>query len=154
MRGYTTSEDIMSKSDTLEADLLNFLYRTSTSFAGATGATKPANRWLALHSADPTDAAAANELSGGGYARVAIPVADASWSAPAANGATTRISNAGTISFAETTGSAGTATYFSLRDAATAGNILHHGALGASRALTAAGIILTFAPGTITIDEG
>ncbi len=144
----------MSKSDALEGELLSFLYRTTTTLAGATGATKPANRYLAIFSADPTDAGSGAEITGNGIVRVAIPVADASWAAPATNGAAMRISNATVLAFPETTGNAGTATHIGIVTSASgAFTLLHHAVMTTARALTSAGITLSFPIGSITIDE-
>jgi len=144
-----------SKSDALEADILNFLYRTATTLAGATGATKPANRWLATFSADPTDAGSGAEITTFGVARVAIPVADASWSAPAVNGTNYRITNASQISVGPTTGNAGIATHWGLVTSASgAFTLLHHGNFDTSVDLSASGRTLTIAAGALAIDEG
>lgn len=144
----------MSKSDALEADVLNTTYRGQLTFAGATVSAQPANRFMALFSADPTDAGTGAEITLGGITRVAVANAATSWGAPAANGAAMRISNSATITFPETTGNAGTATHWGFLTAATGGTLLHHGAMATSRALTSAGITLSFPAGSVTIDEG
>ena len=129
------------KSDYLENMLLDTLFVNGTF-------TKPTNVHIALHSADPTDAGTGTELSGGGYGRVSV-----------ANNGTTfnrtgnTVTNTGAISFTESTGSQGTATHFGIWTASTAGNLLYAGALGASRAVTAAGITVTFPASSITISE-
>lgn len=87
--------------------------------------------YAALSTADPTDdASGLAEPSGNGYARVSTAGGD--WEA-AASGA---IQNANAITFPEASGSWGTVTHFALFDASTAGNMLAHGALGSSEAVT------------------
>lgn len=130
-----------SKSDYLENMLLDTLFSNGTF-------TKPTNLHFALHSADPGETGAGAELSGGGYARVSV----------ANNGSTfsrtgNTVTNAGAISFAESTGSQGTATHFGIWTASTGGSLLYYGPLGASLAVTAAGITVTFPASSITISE-
>jgi hypothetical protein len=140
-------------SDYLEAEVLNAVLRGQTTFLGATLTGKLANVYLALHSADPTDAGTGTELSGGGYARVAVSTANGSWSAPADNSGAQRVSNASAISFPQSTGSQGTATYIAWWSASTGGNMLWSGALAASIPVTAASITVTFDAGAITVDQ-
>lgn len=87
--------------------------------------------YVGLSTVDPADDnGGLAEPSGSGYARVATAGAD--WEA-ASSGA---IQNANAITFPEASGSWGTVTHFALFDAATDGNMLAHGALGASSAIT------------------
>jgi hypothetical protein len=142
------------KSDALETELLNAIYRSGTTLAGHTLTGKPANRYFALFSADPTDAGSGAELSGGGYARLAVPTADASWSAPADASGSQQITNAIVLTMTESTGSQGTATYFGMMTASTGGVLIHSGALSASLAITAANITAYFPIGSVAISEG
>lgn len=63
--------------------------------------TQPANLYVALFSTLPADAGTGGtELSGTGYARVAIPTTDAAWNAPAAGtGNARKITNAAAVDF-------------------------------------------------------
>ena len=71
------------------------------------------------------------ELTGNGYARVAVSPAAGSWAAPGAGGNTT---NAVEIAFPAATGSPwSTATHFAILDASSGGNRYYHGALTASQ---------------------
>lgn len=90
----------------------------------------PSNLWVGLSTADPLDTGAGlAEPSGNGYARVST--AGATWNV-AASGST---SNATDITFPEASGSWGTISHFAIFDAATAGNMLAHGDLTASKAI-------------------
>lgn len=104
-------------SDYLETAFLNHCLRTAT-------LTKPANIYASLHAEDPTDAGGVGEFTGTGYARVAIAVADASWTAPAAFGDAQKITNLGLIQFPSPGSEWGTYAYMGFSDAASAGNLL------------------------------
>ena len=93
---------------------------------GVASWTMPATVYIALYTSDPTDADSGAEVSGGAYARQA-----AAFDAAAA-GAT---QNAADITFPEATASWGTITHIGIRDALTAGNLIWHGALTASKAI-------------------
>lgn len=129
------------KSDYLENMILDTLFVNGTF-------SKPANLYVALHSADPTDAGSGTELSGGGYSRVQV----------ANNGSTfsrsgNQVSNTGPISFPESTGSQGNATHGAIWTAATGGNLLYASALGTARDVNAAGITVTIPAGGLTVSE-
>jgi hypothetical protein len=123
-----------SLSDYLENKLLDHI-------VGKTTYSKP-TAYVALSTADPTDdGSGMAEPSGNGYARVATAGGD--WNA-AASGS---ISNVNDIEFPEATGAWGTITHFAIYDAATNGNLLAHGSLGSSEAITS-GKTAKFAGGT------
>jgi hypothetical protein len=105
--------------------------------------TAPANIYLALHTGDPTDAGTANEIStsGTGYARQSI-----TFTAPTDGVG----SNSGTISFPTAVTSWGTVSYFTIWDAATAGNPLIWGALTPAHNVTA-GSQLQFPAGSVQV---
>lgn len=105
-------------SDYVEGALFDTMCK-GTAFPAA-----PANLYLALFSADPGDTGASNELTGNGYARVAIPKdtnnsTNTNWNAKGTSGQATTISNKATITFPTATGNWTTATYFALFDAST-----------------------------------
>lgn len=91
-----------------------------------------ATLYLALATADPTDAATGasmNEVAdSGSYARTAISFGAA---------ASRRVTQSGTVTFPAATGSWGTVTHWAIVDSAThgAGNVLAHGAFNASQAI-------------------
>lgn len=88
--------------------------------------------YVALSTADPTDdGTGIAEPSGNGYARVTTSAA--TWNS--ASGGST--SNATEIAFPTASGSWGTITHFALYDASTAGNMLAHGSLAESKAISA-----------------
>lgn len=91
--------------------------------------TQPTSVWIALHSADPGEAGG-NEITGTGYARVAVTCGTAAFSTH-----TPPLQNNNTITFPQAGGSWGTATHFSIMDASSSGNMLFYGALTASKAI-------------------
>ncbi len=105
----------------LRTALLNHLFR-------GTALVAPTNLFAALHTADPTIAGTGAEVTGGGYARVAIAANDTSWTAPAASGTDSRVQTAAVIAFPSPTANWGTPTHWALRDALTAGNQWFHAA--------------------------
>lgn len=104
-------------SDYLETAFLNHCLRTDT-------LAKPANIYASLHTEDPTDAGGVGEFTGTGYARAAIAVADASWTAPATFGDAQRITNLGLIQFPSPGSEWGSYPYMGFSDAASAGHLL------------------------------
>lgn len=102
-------------SNYLEEQLINLVFR-NTAFA------TPGTVYLALYSTDPTDADTGTELSGGGYARIAITM-----------GVPTDGVSLNTVDavFAPATADWTAVTHIGIRDAATAGNLLMHKVLPA-----------------------
>ena len=112
-----------AKSDYWEAQILNY-------FRGTAITAAPANVYIALFTAAPTDAGGGTEVTGGAYARVAVAVSTASWTAPTTAGV---MSNAIAITFATPTAAWGTVGWFGIFSALTAGNLYYHGALTSTR---------------------
>lgn len=106
----------------------------------ATGYTSPTTVYAALCTSATSDSALGTEASGGSYARTSIAFTA---SGPVA-------SNSANCEFPEATGSWGTITHAALMDASTSGNILVHGALTASKAISS-GDIFRFSSGQVTI---
>jgi hypothetical protein len=95
------------------------------------GSYTPPTIYVGLSTADPTDdGSGLDEPSGGGYTRVQTSASD--WNV-ASNGS---LDNAGNITFAQASGNWGMITHFALFDAATAGNMLAHGALSQSKSIS------------------
>ena len=146
----------MSMSNASESALLNLLFNNTDwanvgDAAGLQNSAEAGSFYVALHTADPTDAGnqTTNEAAYTGYARVAVARTAGGWSV---SGAT--VSNVGTVQFGECTAGSATATHFSVGTGASgAGSIIYSGALGASRSISA-GITPLFNPGTIqgTVD--
>ncbi len=94
------------------------------------GSYTPPTIYVGLSTADPTDnGSGLAEPSGSGYERVQTSASN--WNI-ASNGS---LDNTSEITFAQATGSWGTITHFALFDAASAGNMLAHGALSQSQAI-------------------
>lgn len=113
-------------------------------FLGTASTSAPAAVYLALFTTDPTDAGSGTEVSTSGtnYARQSIAFS-------AASSGTT--SNSADVEFSQATGSGfGTVTHFGIFDASTAGNLLFHGALTASKTI-AAGDVFKVASGNLSI---
>jgi hypothetical protein len=121
-------------SNYLENALINATLR-NTSY------TSPAAPYLALYTSDPTDADAGTEVSGTSYARQAI-----TFGAPS-NGVST---NSAAIEFPQAGGSWGTVTHIGIRDASTAGNLLFHTPLDASKTI-ATGDVFRVAIGSLSV---
>jgi hypothetical protein len=106
-------------SNYLENALINVTLRN-------TAYTTPTTVYLALYTTDPTDADTGTEVTGGSYARQSI-----TFGAPS-NGVST---NSAAIEFPQCTASWGTVTHVGIRDASTAGNLLYHTPLDASKTI-------------------
>ena len=121
-------------SNYLENALINAVLRN-------TAYTSPTTVYLALYTTDPTDADTGTEVSGNAYARQSI-----TFGAPS-NGVTT---NSVAIEFPQATGSWGTVAYIGIRDASTAGNLLYHSPLTASKTI-ATGDVFRVAAGSLSV---
>jgi len=121
-------------SNYLENALINVTLR-------ATSYTAPTTVYVALYTSDPTDADTGTECSGTSYARQSV-----TFSSPS-NGAT---SNSAAVEFPQAGGSWGTITHIGIRDASTAGNLLYHTALDASKTI-ATGDVFRIASGSLTV---
>lgn len=121
-------------SNYLENALVNAVLRN-------TAYTSPTTVYLALYTSDPTDADAGTEVSGSAYARQSITFGSPS------NGVTT---NSAAIEFPQATGSWGTVAYVGIRDASTAGNLLFHTPLDASKTI-ATGDVFRVAAGSLSV---
>jgi len=109
------------------------------------GSYTPPTIYVGLSTADPLDnGSGLAEPSGNGYTRV--QTSGASWTT--ASGGS--LSNASDITFPQATGSWGTITHFALFDAASAGNMLAHGALSQSKTITS-GDTAKFAAGDLDV---
>lgn len=120
--------------DYLEAKLLDHVFRN-------VAYTPPTTVYVALYTAAPTDAGGGTEVTGGSYARQSV-----AFSAAVSGPGT--VSNSASITF--TNMPAVTITHAAVLDALTAGNMLMHGALTASRT-TAAGDNLSIAVGDLVL---
>jgi len=121
-------------SDYLENEILDHILGTGAY-------TMPATVYVGLSTGSFGDDNSGTELTGNNYSRVS-----ATFSA-AASGTT---SNSAAIEFAAATGSWGTVSHFGIFDAASAGNLLIHGAFTASKAIES-GDILKISAGDLDI---
>jgi hypothetical protein len=118
----------------LENALINATLR-NTSY------TSPATVYVGLYTTDPTDANTGTEVSGGSYARQ-----PASFGAPS-NGASLTSAD---ISFPQAGASWGTVGWIGILDASTAGNLLYHTPLTASKTIDT-GDIFKIAAGSLSV---
>lgn len=135
----------MSKSNTSENAVLDAQLRGVDPSYRAN-----ANRYIALHTADPGEAGSAitSEATYTGYARVGV-VASTGFSAASLGSS----SNTGLIQFGECTSGSDTITHMSIVDTASgAGIIIYSGALTASRSVSA-GIQPQFPISSIVVNE-
>ena len=121
-------------SNYLENKVLDYVLRDQADWA-------PTAVYLALHTADPTDAGTGAECSGGSYARQAI-----TFNAAHATAGTIDNSSAEEI----TNMPACTVTHIGIWDASTSGNLLFHGAVSASKTVTS-GDTISLAAGSLDI---
>ena len=108
-------------SDYVENQILNC-------YLNQTNITAPTAIYVGLHTADPTDAGTGAEVSGNGYARVAIT--DKFGTASGTGGSVS--SNADITGFTASGGNWGTVSHIGIYDASTSGNLLFHTALDSS----------------------
>jgi len=123
-------------SDHAEKLLLDWMMTTGS-------ATRPTAWYVGLFTAAPSDAGGGTEVSGSGYAREAVTFAAAS-----TPGGTT--SNTGDVSFTAAGGNWGTITHIGIFDASSAGNLLWHGSMTASKVVND-GDTLQFSTGNIDL---
>jgi hypothetical protein len=121
-------------SNYLENALINVTLR-------ATSYTAPTTVYVALYTTDPTDADTGTECSGTSYARQSV-----TFGAPS-NGVST---NSAAVEFPQAGGSWGTITHIGIRDASTAGNLLYHTALDASKTI-ATGDVFRIATSSLSV---
>lgn len=107
-----------------------------------------ANTYLALFTVAPTNAGGGTEVSGTGYARVAIP--SSGWTGPTGN-SPAQLTNTNVVNFGTTGGSWGTVVAWALMDALTVGNIIYQGT--ATSTAIGTGVQVTIAAGVIVLQE-
>lgn len=126
-----------ANTDHAENLILDWLFTTDV-------VTRPTEWHVALHTGDPGETGAANELSGNGYARQAATFSTASGGATA---------NTGNLTFGPNTTTAwGVITHLSVWDASSAGNCLRKGALSAQKTV-AVGDSITLNAGDLDLTE-
>lgn len=118
----------------------------------------PVTLYVGLDIDAGTDAGAATECTGGGYARAAITAGLAAWSGTqgagtvvASSGSSGVVSNNAEIAFPTPTGDWGRVVGFRLWDAPTGGNCIWVGGLAAGKNINAGDPAPSFAPGTLAL---
>ena len=110
---------------------------------GTTALTSP-TVYLSLYTSNPDEDDSGTEVSGNGYARIAVDFNAASGGSATGPDAVKEFTASG--------GAFGTVTHFGLHDASTSGNLIYYGALTASKTI-ADGDTLRFAANSVTITE-
>jgi hypothetical protein len=128
-----------SFSDYLELKLLDYVF-SAASF------TSPANLFVALFTATPSDSGGGTEVTGGSYARVSVTNNATNWPAAAAGAK----SNGTDIIFVTATGNWGTVVSFGIFDASTAGNLICWGDVTPNKAINS-GDTAKFAIGSVGV---
>ena len=146
-------------SNTFQNKFLDFLLRAQPfGFAGTTAAagTGPANVYVALFTAAPTAAGGGTEVSGNGYARVAVASSLTAWagtqaaaSTAASTGTSGLTSNNATVTFGTPLASWGQVVDVALMDSATGGLMLAYGGLQTNMTVNT-GTAPTFAPAALS----
>lgn len=137
-------------SDYLENKLVDLVFRGG-SF------TPPATVYVAALTAAPNDSGGGTEVTGSGYARVAVSADAAHWKSTQGDTSATSTGNSGTttnvldIVFPTPGGAWGTITHVEIYDALTGGNLLFFGILGTARTVTDSGTPLSFPAGSLAI---
>jgi hypothetical protein len=111
---------------------------------------KPGTVYLSLHTAAPGEATSGTEVSGGSYARAPVGVADANWT-EGTSGTASTVANAAQIVFPRPTADWGVVGWWGMFDAASGGNMLFYGALGAARTILSDDNPPSFAAGAFVI---
>jgi hypothetical protein len=124
---------VAALSNYLENKLIDQLFRGQAY-------TFPSTLYIGLLTAAPSDTGGGTEVSGGGYARLAITSSMANWAGTqganttsASTGTSGTTSNNNPLTWTDPTADWGTITHFGLYDAATAGNLLVYGAMTTPR---------------------
>jgi hypothetical protein len=146
--------------DAFENKLIDWKLRgQALGLNGATAAAGSgfANVYIGLITAAGSDGAVGTEVSGGGYARVAVACTLANWAGTQGAGTTTvstgssgTTSNNNTITFPTPTGPWGQAVEFGVFDSLTAGTELWRGALGTPKTINNGDPAPYFAAGSMT----
>lgn len=138
-------------SDYLENKIIDWLFRQQAY-------APPATLHMGLLTAAPSDTGGGTECSGGSYARVAVASSlvnfagtQSAGSTVASSGTSGTTSNNVAVTFPAPTGDWGRATHFAIYDAASAGNLLFWGTLGAAKNINNGDSAPSFAAGTLTV---
>lgn len=147
-------------SDFLENKLIDFLFRAQAlGITGGTAAagTGPANLYVALLTAAPSDTGGGTEVTGGSYARVTVASSLANWAGTQSAGSTTASSGTGgttsnnnAITFPAPSANWGSVTHVAIYDASSSGNLLAWSALTTPKTVNNGDPAPSFAAGALT----
>lgn len=116
-------------SDYLEQKLMDHVFN-QVSYAATV------DTYLALYTTATADAGTGTEVTGGSYAREIVQEnggASPAWNLAVVSGTAYRVDNGADVVFTQATASWGTVSHTSVMDAVSAGNMLAHAALTASK---------------------
>lgn len=149
---------VSGKGNTFEQDILKLIFQAVAiaNLADNAGTGPLTNLYVALHTADPTEAGdqTSSEANYTGYGtRPSVARTSGGWTVASVDSGGSTAKNAATISFPACTGGSNTVTHFSIGVAATgASKILYAGALTASLAISN-GITPSFAANALVVSE-
>jgi hypothetical protein len=119
----------MSASDAMENALLLLLFNNTNianlgDSTGLRGSSSAGSLYIALHTADPTDAGdqTSSEATYAGYARVAVARSSGGWTISGTS--PTEATNAAAVNFPLCTGTPNTVTYFSVGFASSGASVI------------------------------
>lgn len=141
-----------SMSDTYENKTVDVLFRGQ-----ALSESSPANHYVELYTTSCSDSARGTEVSGAGYARVAIARSATAWkgthgtASGASSGTSGTISNAAIVQFGAPTANWGTVTAFGISDASSGGNMIVCNNLTASKNINNGDAAPSFAIDALTV---
>lgn len=146
--------------NTFQNRLIDFIFRAQA--LGITGASAgagsgPATLYVGLYTAIDGATDAGTEVTGGSYARVAVPSSLANWAGTQGAGTTTAstgtsgtTSNNNTITFPAPTAGWGVIVGIAVHDAATGGNLIWYAPLTTSKTINAGDAAPSFAAAALT----
>lgn len=137
--------------NTFENQLIDWIFR------GQAAPTLPANLFVGLFTAAPSDAGGGTEVTGGAYARVSVARSLANFAGTQSAGSTVassgtggQTSNNGALTFPAPTANWGSITHFGIFDATTGGNLLIWGALAQAKTVNNGDAAPSFAAAALT----
>lgn len=149
-----------ANTNAFENKLIDFLFRgQALGLANSTAAagTGPSQHYVCLFKAAGDDTGPVTEVTGGSYARVAVPATLAAWAGT--QGAGTTVSSSGTsgttsnnlaVTFPQPTVDWGTCVEWGIADSLAGGTVIIRAPLGASKTINADQQPPAFAPGALS----
>lgn len=149
--------NISGKGNTFEQDVLKLVFQATAivNIADNAGTSPLTNLYVALHTADPTEAGdqTSSETVYTNYARQPVARTSGGWTVASVDAGGSTVKNAAVVSFPQCGATGATLTHFSVGVAVSgASKMLYGGALASSLAV-ANGITPSFAANALTISE-